>query len=357
MKILYIYDKMPGVYQKYLLNLLLEIQKKYAIKTLVYEKNRLADFSVVRYGLKDYLNYFLYKVKLSKYKSIDAKYMNNFDIIHLQHSFLWRKLEIFRDKNTIPKIIITLRGGDTFVKPWLSNSWKNFYKNSDHISAFVVMSDFQKKYLQKWGVNENKIHVIPISFGTFSNATPKYPNKKILKLASAFRLTWEKNIEGTIFFAKCMKDRGVSFVYDIYGDGNDLGQLLYFIDYYQLNDCVFVKGKVDNELLKVKLLEYDFFVQLSYSEAFPTSVLEAQSIGIPCVVSNSGGLPEAVVKNKTALVDNYKNIENLVSETIQLYNDSERYFDFSKNAIDFVNQNFAINNEIVRLSNLYKLIH
>ena len=153
-----------------------------------------------------------------------------------------------------------------------------------------------------------------------------------------------------------MKDRGVPFTFDIYGDGNDLGQLLYFIDYYQLNDYVFVKGKVDNDLLKSKLLEYDFFVQLSYSEAFPTSVLEAQSLGIPCVVSNSGGLPEAVVENKTALVDNYKNIETLVSETIDLYNDSERYFDFSKNAIEFVNENFAINNEIDRLTNLYKVI-
>lgn len=356
MKILYIYDKMPGVYQKYLLNLLVEIQKKCAIKTLVYEKNRTADFSVVRYGLKDYLNYFLYKVKLSNDKSIDVKYMNSFDVIHLQHSFLWRKLEIFKDKNKIPKIIITLRGGDTFVKPWLSNSWRNFYKNSNHIVAFVVMSNFQKRYLQKWGVEEKKIYVIPISFGIVSSAKPKYPNKEKLRLVSAFRLTWEKNIEGTIFFAKCMKDRGVPFTFDIYGDGNDLGQLLYFIDYYQLNDYVFVKGKVDNDLLKSKLLEYDFFVQLSYSEAFPTSVLEAQSLGIPCVVSNSGGLPEAVVENKTALVDNYKNIETLVSETIDLYNDSERYFDFSKNAIEFVNENFAINNEIDRLTNLYKVI-
>ncbi|WP_300565227.1 glycosyltransferase family 4 protein [Flavobacterium sp.] len=354
MKILYVYDKMPGTYQKYLLNLLARLKDKLDVKVLVYANSAKADHSVKRYGIKDYFQYFLYKIKFSECKSIDVKYMSSYDIVHVQHSFLWRKLEYFKEINRIPKIIVTLRGGDTYVKPWLGDSWKNFYKNCEHIAAFVVMSQHQKKYLLRWGVQEEKIHVIPISFGDYSEAKPKYPNPVVLKLVSAFRMTWEKNIEGTIRFANILKEKNIPFEFDIYGDGHDLGQLYYMIARYDLQDFVHVKGKIDNDQLKEKLPDYDFFVQLSFSEAFPTSVLEAQSVGIPCVVSNSGGLPEAVIKNKTALINDFNALEELAEETITLWKNKELYYSYSKEAISNVNENFSIESELKRLTTLYQ---
>lgn len=356
MKILYVYDKMPETYQKYLLNLLSRIKDKLNVKVLVYGNNNKADYAVKRYGLKDYVQYFLYSIKLSHYKSIDVKYMSRYDIVHVQHSFLWRKLEHFKTLVKTPKIIVTLRGGDTYVKPWLGNSWKDFYSNCEHISAFIVMSQHQKKYLLKWGVNEEKIHVIPISFGSCSYAKPKYPNPTVLKLVSAYRMTWEKNIEGTVRFAHILKEKKIPFEFDIYGDGHDLGQLYYLIARYDLQEFVKVKGKIDNKQLKEKLPDYDFFVQLSYSEAFPTSVIEAQSHGVPCVVSNSGGLPEAVIKNETALVDDFNALEKLVEETIKLWQNKELYFLYSHKAILNVNDNFSTEKEIQKLYALYEKI-
>lgn len=348
---------MPGLYQKYLLNLLVLIKKQLNVKVLTYENNALADYGVKRYGLLDYLQYSLFRLKISPYKSIDIKYMYNYDIIHLQHSFLWRKLQPLTKFKKHPKIIITLRGGDTYIKPWTSNSWKNFYKSSGHVSAFITMSEHQKKYLTQWGVAEEKIHVIPISFGEHSNAKPKYPNQDKLKLVSAFRMTWEKNIEGTVRFAKLLIEKGVDFEYDIYGDGTDLGQLYYLIDKYNLHNYINVKGKVDNNVLKQELAGYDFFVQLSVSEAFPTSVLEAQSFGLPCIVSNSGGLPEAVINNKTAIVCDYTAIEEMVNKCLNVWKNKEEYYQYSKNAIEFVNSNFTLEYEITKLTKLYKFIY
>ena len=357
MKILYIYDKMPGLYQKYLLNLLLLIKKQLNVKVMTYENNALADYGVKRYGLLDYLQYSLFRLKISPYKSIDIKHMYNYDIIHLQHSFLWRKLQSLTKFQNHPKIIITLRGGDTYIKPWTSNSWRNFYKSSGYVSAFITMSEHQKKYLTQWGVAEEKIHVIPISFGEHSNAKPKYPNQDKLKLVSAFRMTWEKNIEGTVRFAKLLVEKGVDFQYDIYGDGNDLGQLYYLIDKYDLHKHINVKGKVDNELLKIELPKYDFFVQLSLSEAFPTSVLEAQSVGLPCVVSDSGGLPEAVKEGKTAVICNYKDLDKMIDNCVTIWNDKEQYYQYSSNAIEFVNSNFTLEHEMDKLNKLYKFLY
>ena len=153
--------------------------------------------------------------------------------------------------------------------------------------------------------------------------------------------------------AKKLKEQNINFEYDIYGDGSDLGELYYLIDRYSLQENVFPKGKIDNELLKDRLLNYDFFVQLSISESLGMSVVEAQSLGIPCIVSSSGGLPEVVINKKTGFVSEYNDYVNLVFEMLKLKNDKEKYFQFSKEAIQFVNENYSSEIEIQKLLDLY----
>jgi len=357
MKILYVYNEMPGVYQHYLLGLLSLVKQKLGVKTLVY-KSSSSDFLVKSYGFRDRLFRFCYKLKLAKSNSSDVRIMRRFDVIHLQHSYLWKKLlpiSIFKHR---PKLIITLRGADTYLKPWSYFSLAEFYKNkSEHIDAFVVMSEHQKLYLKRWGIQEKKIHVIPISFGDISEHKPKNPNQDILKLASAFRMTWEKNIEGHIQFAKTLKDRGILFSYDIYGGGSDIDQLYFLVDKYQLQDVINIKGKVENSVLRDELPNYDFFVQLSVSESLGMSVIEAQSCGVPCVVSNSGGLSEIVIKDKTAIVEDYNNISNLVDSCLDLWKNQNAYYTYSQNAITHVNSKFTIQEEFNKLESLYNHLH
>jgi glycosyltransferase involved in cell wall biosynthesis len=349
---------MPGVYQHYLLALLDAVKKCFQVKTLVYDSTSKADFSINSSGLKERIYRKLYSLKLVGSKSLDLKVMQQFDIVHVQHSYLWRKLLPLKGLRNRPKIILTLRGGDTYLKPWSYITLAQFYKDSSAlIDAFVVMSAHQKKYLERWGVSEDKIHVIPISFGEKSNASPKYPKKDILRLVSAFRMTWEKNIEGHIKFAKSIKDKGVPFRYDIYGNGNDIDQLYFLIDKYNLGNEVSVMGKVENPALKDALINYDMFVQLSITESLGMSVIEAQAAGLPCIVSSSGGLPEVVVNNKTGIVDDYNNIDDLAEECIKLWKNHERYNSFSKNAISYVNSKFTIQNELESLQLLHNKLY
>ena len=355
MKIVYVYEKMPKTYQQYLLNLLLLVKSSLHVKTLVYEEDSNSDYIINTYSFKDYFQRLLFKLKLSKHKTLDALVFNKFDIIHLQHSYLFNKIIPLLNQPRNNKIIITLRGGDTYLKPWVDKRWKDFYTNQGNlVDAYITVSQNQKEYLLKWGISEDKIHVIPVSFGNESKAKPKYPNENKLKLVSAFRMTWEKNIEGSILFAKSLKDKGIYFQYDIYGNGNDIGQLYYLVDKYNLSNYVFIKGKIENDALKEELIKYDFFVQLSISEALSVSVLEAQSVGLPCIVSNSDGLPEAVVKGKTAIVHNYNDIDKFVEECLTIWNDKELYFSYSEEAIKYVNDNYTLDHEKIRLEKLYK---
>ena len=356
MNILYIYDKMPKVYQTYMVDLLKNIKTQLNVTSFAYEKGINADIQFKTYGFSDLVQRFLYKINLSNIKSQDLKIFNRFDIIHIQHSYLFTKLKYFPNSSNT-KTIITLRGADTYLKPWISKKWNDFYKEKQNkIAAFITVSKHQKEYLQKWGVPPEKIYVIPISFGDKSLFKPKSPNKRELKLVSAFRMTWEKNITDCLKFAKILKKRNIDFTYDIYGDGNDLEQVFYLVEKYNLIENISIHGKISNEEFKSRLVEYDFFLQLSISESLGATVIEAQSRGIPCLISSTDGLPETIVHNKTGYILKNDDLDEFCNTCISLWKNKDKYIEFSKNAINNANEKFTINHETNLLINLYNQI-
>lgn len=357
MKILYVFSYLPKVYQTYMAELLKKIKKKLNISSFSYERDTDADIQFKTYGFLDIFQRLLFKLKLSRFKSLDLVKFSKYDIIHIQHSYLFNKIKNIPKVNK-SKIVITLRGADTYLKPWISESWRVFYqKNHHNIDAFITVSKHQKKYLQKWGVPKQKIYVIPISFGTKSNFKAKKPNQEKLKLVSAFRMTWEKNITDCLKFVYILKEKKVDFTYDIYGDGNDLCQVFFLVDKFNIVDNVTIHGKISNEEFKSRLVDYDFFLQLSVSESFGATVIEAQSRGVPCLVSSTGGLTETIIHKKTGYIDKNENLDKLSDMCIDLWNNKEMYFKFSESAIHHVNNNFTIDHEISLLINLYNKLH
>jgi glycosyltransferase involved in cell wall biosynthesis len=282
------------------------------------------------------------------------------DIIHLQHSYLHSEVVqlLQRPRESRPKVIITLRGADTYVRPWERDSWKDFYRDhGNQVDAFITMSEHQRQYLHtKWGVEKERIHVIPISFGASFQVLPKTPAPDTLNLVSVFRMCWEKNIAGNLQFVKAIKDRNIPVRYSIYGDGPDLGQVYYLRDQYGLTEEVQVFGKVPNASLKEKLRSYDFILQLSHSEAFPTSVLEAQSFGLPAIVSNNGGLPEMIQDHWNGVVVPLDKMMAGVQEVILIWKDAAVYKTMSENAIAQTHQKYTIVKEVEQLMALYKSV-
>src|SRR5690606_2125199 len=133
-----------------------------------------------------------------------------------------------------------------YVKPWIDKKWSSFYKNNGkYVDAFVVMSAHQKNYLHAhWGIDLEKIHIIPISLANNFIGTSKSITGETIKVASAFRMCWEKNIGGNLRVIKHLKDLGYSVQYDLFGDGPDAGQVYYLIEKYGLRDCVIYHGRV-----------------------------------------------------------------------------------------------------------------
>lgn len=296
----------------------------------------------------------------SRYKNLNYLEIRaleeNINVIHIQHSFLFPKVLNLLSLNTPnkPKIVITLRGGDTYVKPFISKKWSEFYKNCNaSIAAFIVMSKHQKEYLMQWGVPDNKIRIIPISFGYPFEIKPKRPNKNKMKIYSVFRMCWEKNIYSNLILIKKLQERGVNVSYDLYGDGPDLGQVYYLVRELEIENAVTIHGKVENEQLKAEISDYDFGLQLSLSESLGMAVIEGQTLGIPYLVSDVGGLPEIIQDDCTGIV--IPEINDCVLERIvQLWKNPEKYHQFSKNAIRMAQDKFNTSIEVEKLFKLYR---
>jgi len=363
-KIVQLFDSYSNFYQPYIPPVIESLKKMNGLKITVNAFNGKSDGNVVvfpsyyRRKFKEKLYELTHRLNQKLNYAETYFLQKNIDIVHIQHSYLFPKVLglLSLEKNKRPKIIISLSGGDTYVKPWVQKKWADFYSNyGNKVDAFITMSEHQKKYLHtKWGIDNAKIHVIPISFGPRFNSTPKKPTTTKIKIVSVFRMCWEKNIDGNLRVIKHIKESGISVQYDIYGSGKEKGQFYYLVDKYGIQECVNLIGEIENNKLKKRIRDYDFILQLSHSESLGMSVIEAQSIGVPAIVSNAGGLPEIVDHEKTGFVVESYEIEHAAKMMIKLWTKADQYIEFSRNAILRSQDLFNIENEVRSLITLYK---
>ncbi len=73
----------------------------------------------------------------------------------------------------------------------------------------------------------------------------------------------------------------------IYGDGPCREELQTLVQELQLTDRVFLPGKVDNVALHIQ--DAKLFVHASQYEGLPNAVMEAMTLGIPCVLTDCEG--------------------------------------------------------------------
>ena len=109
--------------------------------------------------------------------------------------------------------------------------------------------------------------------------------------------------------------------------------------------CEFLKSKnviridyVSNpqEILNVA----DVLVLPSYREGFGTIVIEAASMGIPCIASDIYGLNDAIVNNKTGLLHKVKDVDDMIEKYEYLIENKNKIKEYGVNAKNRVYNNF-----------------
>lgn len=218
------------------------------------------------------------------------------------------------------KMAISCRGYDMDVYPLkYNNVYQLLWRNVDKVH---LISEYMLKRSYDNGMSENSIYEIiypAIDILNFERPNATVTNSK-LKFTTIARLHWIKGLSATLEALSIIKKKGILFEYTIIGEGHELEPLKFAVDQLNLTYEVTFSGRVKHKQITNMLAETDVYIQYSHSEGFCNAVLEAQAMGLLCVVSDGGGLPENVIHEQTGWVVEKRNAEALANKILEVVN-------------------------------------
>lgn len=171
---------------------------------------------------------------------------------------------------------------------------------------------FPKRMLKK---SEIITHGIPDEFFDVS----RVPKKN--QLVSIGRLDPIKNLPLLIKAVRFARDSILDIDLKIYGRGPDKGRLEKAIDECGANEFVHLMGTTDSVVDALK--EADLFVLTSDSEGLPTTLMEAMSMGIPCIATDCpvGGPRWLIDDHKSGMLVSKGDVVALTTAIVEILSD------------------------------------
>lgn len=215
------------------------------------------------------------------------------------------------------QMAVSFRGFDLYLSPL---KHKDCYKRLFLKDVkYHVLSHEMKTDLIAQGIQSENIVVIPpainVDFFQTEGSTVKAPS---IQLVTVARLHWKKGLEYTLEAIRLLKDKGVDFHYTIIGEGSEYERLQFAAHQLGVEDHVTFTGKLPQTEVKTYLECSHIYLQYSIQEGFCNSVLEAQAMGLLCIVSNAEGLSENVLDTKTGWVVPKRQPELLAQKILEV---------------------------------------
>jgi glycosyltransferase involved in cell wall biosynthesis len=162
-------------------------------------------------------------------------------------------------------------------------------------------------------------------------------------------------VKGAQFFVQacrlCLEQNpALSFI--LVGEGSLRAQLQNKVCSWGLKDKITFLGWQDNvaELMSIM----DILVLPSLNEAVGIVLIEAQSLGIPVVASNVGGIPEIIKDQETGLLVKPGDPQDIASAVLSLLNDPARAKEMSIAAKNWIGERFKAEKMVEANSLLYQ---
>ena len=226
-------------------------------------------------------------------------------------------------KNNVLKVVQEHRYHNNDKK--YLRTMKYGYGNIDYIMALTKKLSLDYKDLFR----ENKKIKIVIMPNMMSNNIYKKSNLDKKVVISVNRLDYGKRVNEIIDIASQVKDLGWKF--KLIGDGKEFNNLKRQIDELKLNDVVQLMGVLSNEKVIEELSKSSIYVTTSVTEGFAISLIEACSVGLPCICYEiENDLSDIVKNNQNGYIIKDRNEEEFVKKLRFLMTNAEKRKIFGK---------------------------
>jgi colanic acid/amylovoran biosynthesis glycosyltransferase len=376
LNVLFVVDEMPSISTPFILNQIVGILEK-GHEISIFSRAR-GDLKVIhdeieRYGILNKTTYlnpikesilsrFIYFMKYSFivffrnpglfFKSINPKKeyarslrlfhevhgamalpKKKYDIIHAQFGPLGKMMMRLKDLQLVEgKLITHFRGYD--VSRLIRFESKNYY---DELKVkgdfFLANSYFFRDRAIEIGVAEDNIDVLYSGI-----QSDKFYNKKSIKtfvtsdtlqIGSVGRLSGKKGYEYCIETVKILKEAGISFNYEIVGNGPFKEKLMKKVAELDLLDSVSFLGNMNHDDISTFLKNKDLFLSHNVTDEngdqdAPVNTLkEAVLAGCICFSTYHGGIPELIEHGVNGFMCEEKDSSGMAKNILDnIYNNS-----------------------------------
>jgi glycosyltransferase involved in cell wall biosynthesis len=228
---------------------------------------------------------------------------------------------------------------------------KNILSNAN---AIICITEQMKNFIIKNFQIKNKIFVIPnICENTVENfIVPNKPGS--IRIIYCGTFIKSKGVFDLLdAFEKCRFDTPV--VLELFGNGNinQIRQVKNIIEKSEKKEYIKFMGWVNHDEYLKLLPNYDFLVLPSKFETFGLAYVEAMALGIPVIGTFGPAIPEIVRNNKTGLLIEYGNVEQLKNALEKLTGDKNIRLELGRNAWEDVRGRFSPEIILQKLEEVY----
>jgi glycosyltransferase involved in cell wall biosynthesis len=219
------------------------------------------------------------------------------------------------------------------------SDWLNLKSRAIHYTPNILLSSI-KSYNR-----EESLKIINESDPHFQIAVDDFI------IGGIFRLDDQKCPHLFIETLSMLKECKIKFKSIVVGDGPLYSKCKALLNKHSLLESVKFVGR-KNDVSRYYSV-FDIFMLTSRQEGTPNVLIEAQSLGLPCVTTDVGACSEVVIHNKTGLVVKPNNLNALMNACLEMVSNPKKMKAFSQNAIEHSKRVFSPANGLSHFKKLY----
>ncbi|MFC1498903.1 glycosyltransferase [Verrucomicrobiota bacterium] len=245
----------------------------------------------------------------------------------------------------------------------INNSWYMFVRKllCSGAAGFHTVSKSLKHMLEKYvGIPSGKIRHIPngLDLKRFMphdrlllRKEAGFSEEEFILVAIGSFYPW-KNQKLVIETASGLRKRGLNFIMLLIGEGPLEKELKTMVKEKDLENHVRFPGYMNN--IEDYLNLSDVLIQPSLTEGMANTIMEAMACGIPVLASDVGGNPELVRHGETGYLFPVDNMDMLLDQINDLYEQREERALMGENARRIAEQEYEIRDMIKQYEQLYE---
>lgn len=240
----------------------------------------------------------------------------------------------------IHPLVMSAWGDDILIIPhWSRFLWyftKITLQKADLI--YAASNDIKNKIIYNFNISPEiiKINTHGVDIRLFHPEQKRIDNNEKIVVFSNRNFYPVYSIETLLESIPLILTKKSNIFFKIMGKGPEEKALKKYVKEKGIDKYVDFIDWIDSKFMPKYLNSCDIYISTSLSDGTPVSMLEAMACGLPCIMTNVGGVGEWIKPDFTGLLFQPKNSEDLAYKIIELAQDKQKRIFIGKNARDMI---------------------